>query len=177
METKFIIVVIQFLFCRYCTKLIFLCQDFSFLLWKFNFYIYKEAYKMSFGEKVKTLREKKGLTQKELADILGTSSKTVSNYETRDLRPRKMEVYEKMAQVFDVNVNYLLTEEEYFIMNSVENFGYKGAKDAKELIKSMAGLFAGGELPEEDQDALFAAIQEAYWQSKLENKKYKNRKN
>lgn len=40
----------------------------------------------------------------------------------------------------------------------------------------MTGLFAGGELPEEDKDALFEAIQEAYWQSKIENKKYGNRK-
>ena len=41
----------------------------------------------------------------------------------------------------------------------------------------MAGLFAGGELPEEDKDVLFEAISEAYWQSKLKNKKYgKNKK-
>lgn len=131
---------------------------------------------MRFGEKIKTLREKKGLTQRELASILGTTSKTVSNYEAKDLRPRKMEVYEKMAEIFEVNVNYLLTEEEYFIMNSAEHFGYQGTKDAQSLLKSMTGLFAGGELPEEDKDALFEAIQEAYWQSKLENKKYANRK-
>ncbi|QKU36237.1 helix-turn-helix domain-containing protein [Campylobacter sp. RM16192] len=131
---------------------------------------------MRFGEKIKTLREKKGLTQRELASILGTTSKTVSNYEAKDLRPRKMEVYEKMAEIFEVNVNYLLTEEEYFIMNSTEHFGYQGTKDAQSLLKSMTGLFAGGELPEEDKDALFEAIQEAYWQSKLENKKYANRK-
>ena len=131
---------------------------------------------MSFGEKIKKLRESKGLTQVELANMIGTSSKTVSNYESKDLRPRKMEVYEKMAEIFEVNVNYLLTEEEYFIMNSAENFGYKGAKDAQSLIQSMTGLFAGGELPEEDKDTLFEAIQEAYWQSKIENKKYGKRK-
>lgn len=131
---------------------------------------------MSFGEKIKKLRESKGLTQVELAKMIGTSSKTVSNYEAKDLRPRKMEIYEKLAEIFEVNVNYLLTEEEYFIMNSAENFGYKGGKDAQGLIQSMTGLFAGGELPEEDKDALFEAIQKAYWQSKIENKKYGNRK-
>lgn len=108
--------------------------------------------------------------------MIGTSSKTVSNYEAKNLRPRKMEVFEKLAELLEVNVNYLLTEEEYFIMNSAENLGYKGAKDAQALVESMTGLFAGGELPEEDKDALFEAISEAYWQSKIENKKYGKRK-
>lgn len=132
---------------------------------------------MSFGKKVKALREQKGLTQSELAQALGTTLKTVSNYETRDMRPRKMQTYEKMAKFFGVNVNYLLTQEDYFVIHAANTFGYQGAKDAKELLDSMTGLFAGGELPEEDKDILFEAIQEAYWQSKLKNRKYGKRKN
>lgn len=131
----------------------------------------KEAF-MSFGKKIKALREEKGLTQSELAAALGTTLKTISNYETKSMRPRKMEMYQKIADFFDVNINHLLTEEDYFIMHSADTFGYKGMMDAKNLVASMTGLFAGGELPEEDKDALFEAIQEAYWQAKLENKKY-----
>ncbi len=131
---------------------------------------------MSFGKKIKALREKKALTQKQLAEMLGITSKTVSNYESKNMRPRKMEMYKKMAQIFEVNVNYLLTEEDYFIMDSGERFGYKGAKDAQALVDSMTGLFAGGQLAEEDKDILFEAISQAYWQSKLENKKYGKRK-
>lgn len=131
---------------------------------------------MSFGKKIKELREKKGLTQVELAKILGTTVKTISNYEAKNMRPRRMDMFEKMADIFEVNVNFLLTEEDYFVMNSRDHFGYKGAMDATALVESMTGLFAGGELPEEDKDALFQAIQEAYWQSKIENKKYGKRK-
>ena len=119
---------------------------------------------MGFGKKLKALREDKNLTQSELAQILGITLKTVSNYETKDMRPRKMEMYEKMANFFGVNINYLLTEEDFFIMQAGDDFGY------------MAGLFAGGDLPDEDKDALFEAIQQAYWKAKLENKKYGRRK-
>ena len=121
---------------------------------------------MGFGKKLKTLREGKNLTQSELAKILGITLKTVSNYETKDMRPRKMEMYEKMASFFDVNINYLLTEEDFFIMQAGEDFGYKGVQDAKTIAQSMAGLFAGGDLPDEDKDALFEAIQQAYWKAK-----------
>lgn len=131
---------------------------------------------MSFGSKIKKLREEKKMTQSELAKALGTTLKTVSNYETKNMRPRKMETFEKIAQYFGVNVNYLLAEEEYFVMNAHKEYGYKGAKDAEELINSFAGLFAGGVLPEEDKDALFRAIQEVYWEAKLENKKYGRKK-
>ncbi len=131
---------------------------------------------MSFGEKIKKLRENKGLTQKELAITIGTFSKTIINYEENNLRPQKMEVYKKLADIFEINVNYFLTDEEYFIINSAEYFGYKGAKDAQTLVNSMTGFFAGGKLPQEDRVALFGAIQEAFWKSKIENKKYGRRK-
>ncbi|MGX7099364.1 helix-turn-helix domain-containing protein [Globicatella sanguinis] len=128
---------------------------------------------MSFGKKIKELRKKEGLNQSQLAELLGVTTKTVSNYETKDLRPRKMEMYEKLAEIFKVNINYLLTEEESFISQAKLVYGEKGKKDAKFLVESMTGLFAGGELPEEDKDALFEAIQEAYWSAKLTNQKYK----
>lgn len=127
---------------------------------------------MSFGKKIKSLREERGLTQTELARELGTTLKTISNYETRGMRPRKMDMYQKLADFFEVNINYLLTEEEHFVLESSARYGRQGAAEAESLLASMTGLFAGGELPEEDKDALFSAIQEAYWNSKLKNKKY-----
>ncbi|MGF3225947.1 helix-turn-helix domain-containing protein [Facklamia sp. P12932] len=131
---------------------------------------------MSFGKKLKQLREEKGLTQTELAEVLGTSLKTISNYEVKGTRPRRMDMYEKIADYFQVDINYLLTEGSSFIISAGSQYGYQGARDAEKLLSSMAGLFAGGELPEEDKDALFEAIQEAYWEAKLENKKYGKKK-
>ena len=43
---------------------------------------------------------------------------------------------------------------------------------AERLVKEVSGLYAGGELAEEDMDAMMKAIQEAYWIAKEKNRKY-----
>ena len=84
-------------------------------------------------------------------------------------------MYEKIADYFDVNINYLLTQDNDFVLEAAKTYGYQGVKDAEAILSSVTGLFAGGELPEEDRDALFSAIQEAYWEAKLEDKKSNNK--
>ena len=66
--------------------------------------------------------------------------------------------------------NYLLSEDEAFIASAEEKYGSRGAKQARELMEEVTGLFAGGEMAEEDMDVMMRAIQEAYWIAK-ENKK------
>ena len=39
------------------------------------------------GERIKTLRKKRGYNQKELADLLGKSLRTIQKYESGDIRP------------------------------------------------------------------------------------------
>lgn len=131
---------------------------------------------MSFGSKLKALREEKNLTQKELAEKLGVTLKTISNYETKDMRPRTQEMFEKVADFFDVDINFLLTVEDNFILSARNDFGYAGEKDSEKILNTLTQLFAGGELPEEDKEKLFNAIAEVYYESKLENKKYGRRK-
>jgi hypothetical protein len=43
------------------------------------------------------------------------------------------------------------------------------------LISEIQALFAGGELGEEDKEAVFQAITEAYIDAKEKNKKYRNK--
>jgi len=45
-------------------------------------------------------------------------------------------------------------------------------KQATALVSELSGLFAGGELTEEDRDAVMQSLQEAYWLAKKENRKY-----
>lgn len=131
---------------------------------------------MKFSEKVRNSRIKKGMTQQDFADAVGVSLRTVTNYETGDRYPKKREMYAKIAGVLDVDVNYLLTEDEEFLAKASDVYGARGARQAEELLSRVDGLFSGGEMAEEDMDEMMQAIQEAYWRAKKKNKKYTPKK-
>ncbi len=73
-------------------------------------------------------------------------------------------------------LNYLLSDDDAFVLDASEQFGYRGKKGAEKLVQELTGLFAGGELAEEDMDALAFAVQEAYVEAKKKNKKYTPKK-
>ena len=124
---------------------------------------------MKFSEKLSQARKKAGLTQEELATIVGLTRKAVNNYEIGKTHPRTRDMYKKLADTLKLDVNYLLTEDEEFIAGASELYGSRGAKQAKLLIESAQGLFAGGELSDNDKDAVMRALQDAYWVAKEEN--------
>ncbi|MGF3076887.1 helix-turn-helix domain-containing protein [Facklamia sp. P12955] len=131
---------------------------------------------MNFAQKLKDLRIDKDLTQEELANKSGISLKTISRYELGETLPRTKKYYEKLANALDVDKDYFLSVETNFLLNVRKEFGYKGAKDAEEIVNGMIGLMAGGELPDEDKTTILNAMQEAFYMAKLENKKYTPRK-
>ncbi len=124
---------------------------------------------MNFGEKVSQLRKQNGLTQRQLADALGVSLRTITNYETGGRYPKQREIYKKLADVLQVDINYLLTENETFIVYAHEQYGSVGMQQAQRLLAEVRGLFSGGELAEEDKDEMMRAIQDAYWIAKDNN--------
>lgn len=132
--------------------------------------------KMKFCEKVKEARNKAGLKQDELAKAIGVSLRTITNYESGERYPKKREVYYKLADVLKVDVNYLLTEDEEFLIDAEKQYGKRGAKQAKELLAEVSGLFTGGDLADEDLDEMMKGIQEAYWIAKEKNRKYTPKK-
>lgn len=131
---------------------------------------------MTFGEKVKNERNRHGLNQDELAKKIGVTRRVISSYENDSSRPRGTERYKKLAEALGVNINYLLSEDEAFIADVEDNYGHRGAKQAKELLAEVTGLFAGGEMADEDMREMVDAIQEAYLIAKKNNKKYTPKK-
>jgi transcriptional regulator with XRE-family HTH domain len=59
------------------------------------------------GDRLKTLRENKGYTHQELADLLNVGSAQIWRYEVGKTAP-SADVLARIAQVFDVSVDYLL---------------------------------------------------------------------
>ena len=63
---------------------------------------------MTFAEKIRRQRKDKDMGQKEFAQFLGVSLRTLSDYENGKARPRTREAYQRIATTLDVNINYLL---------------------------------------------------------------------
>lgn len=64
------------------------------------------------ANRLRKLREEKGLTQKELAQALGLNSKsTITNYEQNDRDP-DYETLIKIAKYFEVSIDYLLGQKD-----------------------------------------------------------------
>ena len=67
---------------------------------------------MKFGEKLHNLRKQAGLTQAELAKILGVHPRTVIGYERDGRYPKDNNAYKKLADIFHVPVQYFYDDDE-----------------------------------------------------------------
>lgn len=64
---------------------------------------------LTLGEKIRFLRERKNLAQKDLASQLGIAQQTLSHYEKGRIIP-DVETVKKLAMFFNVTTDYLLNE-------------------------------------------------------------------
>lgn len=131
---------------------------------------------MTFGEKLRDARIKKGLSQRELAKLAGLGLNTISNYEQGKTYPHNREMYSTLASILGIDAYYLHNESDDFIAEAEKQYGLRGKKQAEELISEVTGLFSGGELADDDLDEMMKAVQDAYWIAKENNKKYKPKK-
>lgn len=57
--------------------------------------------------RIKLLREEKGMTQQELADKIDGAKSTVAMYEKEDRKP-SLEVLIKLSEIFDCSIDFIL---------------------------------------------------------------------
>lgn len=130
---------------------------------------------MTFGEKVKNARMVLNLSQAELSNITGISERSLYTYEQLNTLPRKNNV-KKLAEALHVSVNYLLDEEETdstkyldreeFVEAAKSEYGYRGAKQAQELLDRAGTLFAGGDLDDDAKEIFMQSLLQVYLDSK-----------
>ncbi len=65
---------------------------------------------MTIGKRIKECREKVGLTQEELAKLLGVSKGAIGNYESDASYP-KIENMTKLFEILKTDANYLFQDE------------------------------------------------------------------
>lgn len=105
------------------------------------------------GRKLKNLREKKGLLQKELGDKLNISASTIGMYE-QDRRDPDFETLKKIANFFNVTTDYLLDN-----TNNTDMDEELKEKEALKKLLQKTGFMAGDEdLTDEELERLIEFV-------------------
>lgn len=141
---------------------------------------------MTFGEKLRSARIALNLSQIELGEKAGITERSIYNYEQTGIYP-KSAILKRLADALNVSVGYLMDEDEtdrqknidqeLFLANVKNQYGYKGAREAQAVIERASALFAGGELDDAAKDIFFQSLMEVYLESKAEaREKFSNRR-
>ena len=86
------------------------------------------------GEKLKSLRIEKNLTQKQVADRIGLAISAVSSYESGTRYP-SYDVLVKLARIFHVSTDYLLG------ITNIRNIDVTGLRDNEiELVSQLVDM-------------------------------------
>lgn len=129
---------------------------------------------MKFGEKVRELRNERGLTQSDLASLVGVTLRTVQNWETANKRPNNPQTYKVLSNVFGCPITDLMASESDSHQEGDNGRTSKKRSDA--LKEEIISLFAGGKLNEEDMDELMIGIQNAYFIARKKRRDEEKRK-
>lgn len=124
---------------------------------------------MTFGEKLKKLRDSHKLTQTQMAEILGVSLRTYQYYEAGRMYPKDATVYQRIAARFNVTADNLLGNQDLFIIEAQSKYGARGRDQASQIIEATEALYAGGTLSEEDEQAFYRQMTRIFDKVKQRN--------
>lgn len=73
---------------------------------------------MNLGERFKYYRKRKGLKQKDAADLIGINNYQLGNYETNRSEP-SIDILKKMSRVYEVSIDKLVDNKRFKINNEL----------------------------------------------------------
>jgi ribosome-binding protein aMBF1 (putative translation factor) len=76
--------------------------------------------RISFGQKIATLRKQKGLSQADLATKVGTIGVTIGRYERDEIKP-SIDIAAKIADALDVSLYYMVGNSDELIDKNLAN--------------------------------------------------------
>lgn len=102
----------------------------------------------SIGEKIKTLRHAKGMTQQQIADAIGMNRATLCGYETGRRTPRLPDL-QQIAEFFGVGLDY---------------FGVATTDDVFDILARAKDVFASDVISKEEKEKLYKELMRLYLQ-------------
>jgi transcriptional regulator with XRE-family HTH domain len=103
--------------------------------------------KKEIGERLRSAREKKGLKQNRVAQMLGVHSTTITKYESGEREP-DADTLKKLAEMYDESVEYFLTGQKQMasLEFSPETIDFMGKfeklpEDKKKIIIELLELY------------------------------------
>jgi len=112
---------------------------------------------MNIGIKIKKIRTENGITQTELAKVLGVGKTTISNYETGYSTP-DASILKRLSDYFNVSTDFFLDR-----INQSDN-SPKKLQEYNDFIENVKIQFM--DASEKDRDAIYRKISELYWDAK-----------
>ncbi|MFD1204005.1 helix-turn-helix domain-containing protein [Sporosarcina contaminans] len=79
---------------------------------------------MNFGERLKQIRIRRGMTLLEVAEKLGKTEATIQRYESGNIKNPKSDTIQELAEVYNVNPAYLMGWEENQYSNLIAETSY-----------------------------------------------------
>lgn len=132
---------------------------------------------VKYGDRLRSLRENLGLSQKELADRLNINRSTYARYETSSTQP-DYDILDALANFYDVSVDYLLGRtNSYQTQTKEERDIAKRLKQFEAELENSEGLaFDGEPMSDEAKESLKESMELLFKQTQRINRKFTPKK-
>ena len=98
---------------------------------------------MSFGKRLSEIRKSKGISQSELADMLGSRAPVIGRYEREEARP-SVDVANRIAELLNVSLDYLVGNTDQILdqdtLKRLDSIAKLPEKEQQFILKAFDGL-------------------------------------
>lgn len=122
---------------------------------------------MKIGDRLTQLRNKKGLTQDQLAEALGVKRARYNSWENNIAKP-DIEMIAKLAALHKVSADYIIGVD----TPTPEWATYKDKRDFKNMLEDNAEvMFDGVPISDNDKEKIKRVMEAMFWDAKKKNKR------
>ncbi|NOV01375.1 helix-turn-helix transcriptional regulator [Paenibacillus planticolens] len=131
---------------------------------------------MKLGSKLTDLRNKKHLTQDQMAEILGVKRARYNSWENEIAKP-DIEMLKKIAEYHKIKTDDLLDVQQNNNKNEIEIPAWATSKDIRDFKKMLEEdgevMFDGVPMSETDRQRVMDVLTGLFWEAKQMNKRSK----